>query len=514
SRRGGRAGAMTVTGSAAGLGRPAAVPQEARPSRLVGVARRTLGLRTFLSTPIGRDAALRAMCERLEQREASFLDSMRRLVYGVAGSPYRPLLDAAGCSYADVEASVRRDGIEATLERLRDAGVYVTLEEWKGREPIVRGSVELHARPVDFENPFHAAVVAAASSGSSGAAVAVQYGWGALSDRASEFRLVYEAHGAGEATTGVWYPAPPGAAGLLTVLHMAKLGLTPERWFSQTPPRGTRFERLALRGLLAGARLAARPLPAPRHTGLADAGLVARWFAAGRAPRLMHTFASSAVRLAHAAQELGLDLSGRTLVMGGEPLTQERRDFLRSLGLRPVPYYIASDCGMIGSSCAQAPEVEDYHFHAGRLALVPAATPRDGGLTTLLLTSLRSASAKVLLNVDVGDEAVLERRTCDCLLGRLGLDVHLSQVQSRAKQTSEGMTVPSRVLWELAGAALAAAGATRDDYQIWEIRLREGVSRVALAVAPHVEIDERALVERVLGELARRDAGGALAADV
>ena len=38
---------------------------------------------------------------------------------------------------------VAREGLEATLQALIQAGVYVTLEEIKGRTPIVRGQCVL-----------------------------------------------------------------------------------------------------------------------------------------------------------------------------------------------------------------------------------------------------------------------------------------------------------------------------------------------------------------------------------
>lgn len=506
----------TSTANAPSPDRPARL-RVGRPPRENAVAiavRRSLGLHRFFTEPIDSAAAAAEIEQRLRYRDEQFLDSMRRLVFDLPTSPYRPLLDAADCAYADVEASVRAHGIEATLERLRDAGVYVTVDEWKGREPIVRTGVELHVQPGDFDNPLQVRAVEGSSSGSSGRAATVPYGWAGLVDTAYDFRAAYDAHGLGDVPCAIWMPAPPGGAGLLTAIICAKIGSPPERWFSQTPARGSAVDRLMLHVLLAGSRLSGRALPRPRHTELADADVVARWLGAGEPPRYLSGFASSAIRVAQVAQERGIDISGRAFVVGGEPVTPERKAFIRSLGARVVAIYVASDCGLVATGCPKGVDEEDYHVHVDRIALVPGAGAAAGEAAPLLLSSLRLASAKVLVNVDIGDQGVLERRSCDCVFGRRGLDLRLTHVQSRAAQTSEGMTVSSRVLWEYAGAALAPAGAGRDDYQIWEVRGTDGLSCVRLAVSPHLQIDEQEVVERILRDLAARDAGGKVAAEV
>ena len=63
---------------------------------------------------------------------------------------------------------------------------------------------------------------------------------------------------------------------------------------------------------------------------------------------------------------------------------------------------------------------------------------RDG--QTLLLTSLRSASPKVLLNTDIGDRAVLETRRCGCLYDQLGCRLLLHTIRSSDKITELGVT--------------------------------------------------------------------------
>src|SRR5690349_5396688 len=74
----------------------------------------------------------------IEQRETNFLRLMQRGVLSNPDGPYARLLHLARCEFGDLETMVRRQGLGATLRSLRDAGVYVTFEELKGRQPIVR----------------------------------------------------------------------------------------------------------------------------------------------------------------------------------------------------------------------------------------------------------------------------------------------------------------------------------------------------------------------------------------
>jgi len=179
-----------------------------------------------------------------------------------------------------------------------------------------------------------------------------------------------------------------------------------------------------------------------------------------------------------------------------------------------VAGYGASDAGGIGTGCLEAGDVDDYHVQLDQVALIPGPDAPEAGSVPLLVSSFVKTNGKVLLNVDLGDEGVLEKRACGCPFGDQGYNIHVSHVRSRAKQTSEGMTVPSRVLWEHAGEALAPAGAGRDDYQIWEVQGEDGLSRVVLAVSPRLEIDEDAVVNRILDDFGRRDPGSKTAADV
>lgn len=89
---------------------------------------------------------------RLEQRERDFLALVRDAVYANPISPHRALLAHAGCEYGDLERLVNRDGLEASLQGLYHAGVYLTVSEFKGRCPVERGSTTFQVEPRNLRN--------------------------------------------------------------------------------------------------------------------------------------------------------------------------------------------------------------------------------------------------------------------------------------------------------------------------------------------------------------------------
>ena len=98
-------------------------------------------------------AALTIERERLAQRDANFLRVIACSVFGNPRSRYRALLDAVGCRQQDLGELVSTLGLEGALLHLRRAGVYVSFEEFKRIQPIVRVSITLDATPSDFDNP-------------------------------------------------------------------------------------------------------------------------------------------------------------------------------------------------------------------------------------------------------------------------------------------------------------------------------------------------------------------------
>jgi hypothetical protein len=99
---------------------------------LVGI-RLLRDLPAYLRSPMRLDEARLALPGRFDRREAGFLTVARELIYSCPWSPYRRLLAAAGCEYGDLERLVDRDGLESALRTLFRRGVYLTIEEYRGR---------------------------------------------------------------------------------------------------------------------------------------------------------------------------------------------------------------------------------------------------------------------------------------------------------------------------------------------------------------------------------------------
>src|SRR5918993_507743 len=102
-------------------------------------SRFVFGLPRFLRRRITLDDARRTLVERISARERNFLTLMKKGVYETPRSPYLFLLKQVGCTQEDLRELVQTTGIEATLGKLYDAGVHVSFEQFKGREPITRG---------------------------------------------------------------------------------------------------------------------------------------------------------------------------------------------------------------------------------------------------------------------------------------------------------------------------------------------------------------------------------------
>src|SRR5215831_10255740 len=108
----------------------------------------------FLGHPYTIDECEQLLKAQLARREESFLRIMARAIFENRRSPYRPLLQAARISHADLTTWVGRGGVERALTELYGAGVYVTLDEFKGLQPIRRRGVVVPVRAVDFDNPL------------------------------------------------------------------------------------------------------------------------------------------------------------------------------------------------------------------------------------------------------------------------------------------------------------------------------------------------------------------------
>jgi hypothetical protein len=121
---------------------------------IIQLARTAWTIRNFLKKSLTVEQAINDIKIRMDNREKNFLSLVRQSVYQNKSSPYRKLLFSAGCDYADLQQSVIRQGLENTLQKLRDEGVYITLDEFKSKIPISRNGLTIETSENDFDNPL------------------------------------------------------------------------------------------------------------------------------------------------------------------------------------------------------------------------------------------------------------------------------------------------------------------------------------------------------------------------
>jgi hypothetical protein len=126
-------------------------------------------------------------------------------------------------------------------------------------------------------------------------------------------------------------------------------------------------------------------------------------------------------------------------------------------------------------------------------------------IEALRYSSLLDTAPKILLNVESGDSAYVERQECGCAMGRLGLHQHLREIRSFEKLSGEGMTfIRSDLLRVLEEELPNRFGGAAADYQALEEEDRQGLLRLVLLVSPKVgPVDESKLGEAFLAGLAR-----------
>jgi hypothetical protein len=491
------------------------IEQAALFRRLVGA------LSGYLREPLDPPTAHARVRADLESRADNLLRIVADGVLAVPGSPYRALLEHAGATAEDVADLVRREGVEGALERLYDAGVYVSLDEFKGRKPIVRGSLRLDVSARDFDNPLTTVHIAAQSGGSrsSGTRLAIDL---AHNDRSAIYDLLlFETHGVLDRPYVIWQPTLPYGAGVNAVLRYAKFGRSTARWFTQNraPSLGQSWQHGWLtRFLVLATRWYGRPVPTPEHVPLAQAERIAACLAELKArgtPALVNSNASSGTRICLAAKEHGLDIAGTMFRLGGEPLTPARARVVAASGSRVVAVYGMGEMGRIGLPCAHPDEIDDVHVLLDKLCVIRRLrSPRAGGppVPVNVYTTLVSSTPKLMLNVESDDFGELQERSCGCLLEQLGLGMHLHTIRSHEKLTSEGMNFLGHDLIRLIEEVLPARfqGAPTD-FQFVEDETPDGLPEVRLLVSPRVgevsEDDVAAAVIDFLNDLP--GAGGA-----
>lgn len=476
-------------------------------SKLGGLARFAFGVNGFLDEPLTLKAAERGIQEGVRLRDERFVSKLEGTVFRNPRSPYRKLLVAAGCELGDVKRLVETEGLEGALAILVQHGVYVAYEEFKCRRPAVRGSQSFHFREQDFNDPLRTEHFWSTSGGSRGGPVRVPIDVEHIAEMALPWAVFLAENRCLDQPLVRWTPDHAGAAACH--LAWAKCNQRLVHWFATERMKNAK-DRLYAACVHSLARRETA-FPRPEYVPISEPGRVLNHIlalveAGERAG--VNTTPSASVKLSEAARSRNADLSGVTFLLGAEPLTPARRRTIEASGATAVPLYGSSEAPWIGGQCRHPKRPDEVHVLLDGYAVVPFQENMsdDGGDgQTLLLTSLRHASPKVLLNVDIGDRAVLETRRCDCLYDRLGCRLLLHTIRSSDKITELGVAFAvADVFHVLEEVFPRRFGGRAGDYQLVETMAPDGSARYTLRVNPELPgIIEHRLPAEFLSELGK-----------
>lgn len=471
------------------------------------------GMKKFLKEPISLEQSRQIIWQRLANREHNFLLLVKRAVYDNHSSPYLKLLRQAGCEYGDFEHMVVSDGIEPSLKKLQQDGVYLTVEEFKGRKEVIRGGNSFKFKERDFDNPYLAGHIEASSGASRSAGTRTVYDFSFMSEHWTPYAVIgFDAFDVLDVPVALWMPVMPGG-GPMRLLSFTKAGKIPSRWFSpveQASFRPSLKNRMGTAYIVRMGRISGKKLPGPEYVAINDARILARWI--GDTIResggcCLYAYTSLAVRVCQAARDEGLDINGASFMIGGEPLTLAKKQEIEAAGARVFSVYGIMETGVVGYGCTNPAAVDEVHLNKDTIALIqyPRQVPHaEASVDAFLFTTLLPSAPKIMLNVESGDYGVMETRQCGCKLEQLGLTDHIYNIRSFDKLTGEGMTIMGTDLVNIVEKILPAKyGGSSTDYQILEEEDEQGHTRLSIVISPGVEgINEDELIRTVLAGLA------------
>lgn len=464
----------------------------------------------FFDAPVTSEASLAIIRRHMEQRDALFLAMMRDHAF-TRGGPYRSLLDLARCEYRDVEVMVKQRGVEPTLDALRQAGVYLSFEEFKNGAEVRREGRVFRFTSDQFDPPHLSGGIGMRSGGtrSAGTWIFLPIEHLALT-HTTQYGLTLEMFAEGQTPILTWQLGFPSGAGQASWFSLAKLRRPSDRWFSLTQvPRGIggRWQTM-FRAAHFLARQSGIPVPSPEYMPVAEVAQVMEAVEgalanAGRC--LVITTPSCAVRLAAEAQGRGASLRGVTFLTGGEPLTPDKVNDIRRSDASVVSQYSATEAGgSVAGPCGAPSEPGDMHFRSDALAMI--TNPRtigDVSVDAIMLTSLLPTAPKILLNVETDDFGRIEQRACGCLWDQAGCTTHVLHIRSFTKLTGEGTTLLGSNCVHIIEQVLPRAfGGSSVDYQLVEAEDEAHLTRLFLLISPRVgPLDEQRVLRRFTEEL-------------
>jgi hypothetical protein len=474
-------------------------------------------LRRFLRTKVSYEEASDKILGKEEKRDENFLHFVKRGVYENRNSPFLKLLKSANLEFEDVRSLVKNEGVEGALDELLGNGVYITLDEFKGKADCVRNGKTFRFDESDFDNTLFRSGLETTTGGTRSAGTRVVINFNALADGAENYAVFYKVHNLLDSPKVIWLPV---GLGLTVSLTHIKIGNTPVEWFSQikwSPTVGrvnfySVFKNSMMsKSVIYGAKMMGIDFPRMKSLNFEGTETVCRSIsklAKENSVCCVMTYPSSALRACKIAAERGIDIDGTVFIVGGEPLTPAKRKEIEKAGAGVIPFYAASETGTISFGCGKQSHCDDTHLMRHELAMIQYKREVMEGkkVDAFLLSSLSPEARKFLINVEIGDCGVIKRTDCGCGYGKLGFRDIIYNIRSFEKLTGEGMTLIGSDMVEVIEDDLPAMfGGSSTDYQLVEDEDEKGFTHMDVLVSPEVgKVDGKKVVDAVYEGLARR----------
>lgn len=459
------------------------------------------GLRGFIKSRMEPEEALESartlLKKRMAAREDNFLNLVEKSIFHYSRSPYLKLLELRRIGFNDLKSWVLQNGIEASLRTLQGEGVYFTVDEFKGKTPVVRKGIQFVCEEAMFDNPFLSYVYEVRSGATRSAGTRIRIDFDYLRHRCLYDAVLLNTHGCLTAPIANWFPVFPGAPGINSSLRFAHIGNRAQRWFSQVGEDRLKVnweKKWGTRLIFAIHNLYGYPLAEPEYASLNDAHKLAEWASQvlNEHPTcVIYTFAASAVRVCIAAAEAHLNIKGTKFLVTGEPLTPQKKREIESVGASAIPVYGISEAGVIAAGCDKVHTTSDHcHLYKDTTALIThkhKVLHSDMTVDSYLFTSLLYESPKLLLNVGMGDYGEISSGGCDCEFASIGFDTNISGIRSYEKLTGEGVTFVDTDFIRIIEKDLPEKfGGRSTDYQLVEEEDSKGLTQLQLLVSPRI----------------------------
>jgi len=271
-----------------------------------------------------------------------------------------------------------------------------------------------------------------------------------------------------------------------------KNGFQIHHWFAlSSGSGGSGPQRAATGALLAELRWLGVPVPPLTWLHGSDYSPVARAIVEAREQgfeSFVTGITSPCVRVAAAAIENYLDLSGTRFWAGGEAITKAKAEVFHRAGAEIYASYGAQELGMLFQGCPHYEGQNTVHCFRDAVAVVTRVQEAPGTgseVNSLMLTPLLASAAFLVINLDVGDHGVLQKARCGCRISQLGLDTVISDIYSYTRLTGHHTVISGADIVRIMEQALPARfGGSLGDYQLAEQEAAGAQTHFVLRVNP------------------------------